>query len=84
MEADSLMPDFIEMTEEDRKRWRKKNRRRRSQLRKRMQREANKTSSESGTEPYPSELEPELEIPTAIGSCLKDRTQVKFLYICLR
>ncbi|KZS18674.1 Phosphatidate phosphatase LPIN1 [Daphnia magna] len=77
-EADSLMPDeFVEMTEEERKRWKKKNRRRRSQLRKRMQREATKTSSESGTELYPCEMEPELEIPLAVGSSLKDRTQVK-------
>ncbi|XP_045034148.1 phosphatidate phosphatase LPIN3 isoform X2 [Daphnia magna] len=77
-EADSLMQDeFVEMTEEERKRWKKKNRRRRSQLRKRMQREATKTSSESGTEPYPCEMEPELEIPLAVSSSLKDRTQVK-------
>lgn len=79
-EADSLMQDeFVEMTEEERKRWKKKNRRRRSQLRKRMQREATKTSSESGTEPYPCEMEPELEIPLAVSSSLKDRTQVNFM-----
>jgi hypothetical protein len=76
------MPDFIEMTEEDRKRWRKKSRRRRSQLRKKMQREANKTSSESGTEPFPHEVDMELEVSPAVGSNLAETSPVRLKY-CL-
>ncbi|XP_046649509.1 phosphatidate phosphatase LPIN3-like isoform X2 [Daphnia pulicaria] len=76
-EAESLMPDFIEMTEEDRKRWRKKSRRRRSQLKKKMQREANKTSSESGTEHFPNEMEVGLEVSPAIGPHLAETSPVK-------
>lgn len=74
------MPDFIEMTEEDRKRWRKKSRRRRSQLKKKMQREANKTSSESGTEHFPNEMDVGLEVSPAIGPHLAETSPVRSKY----
>lgn len=43
------------MSEEERRRWKKKARKRRSQMRRKLQREASKVSSESGTEASISE-----------------------------
>ncbi len=76
------LPDFVkEMTEEDRKRWKKKSRKKRSQLRKKLQREANKTSPESESEPNPNEIEAELEgfTPKADSFLMEEAEEVGFL-----
>ncbi len=56
VEADPLPESAIQnMSEEERKRYKKKARKKRSQIRRKKQREASKVSSESGTEASISE-----------------------------
>lgn len=76
-EGDNV-PDFMmqEMTEEDRKRWKKKNRKKRSQMRKKLQRETNKTSSDSGTQPNLNGKEVKFEGSSMETSTLEKTEQV--------
>ena len=69
----NTLPDFVkDMTEEDRKRWKKKSRKKRLQLR-------SKTSPECGTELHQNEIEAELEIssPKADSSLMEEMEEVE-------